>query len=47
MPWHHRLLNVFRGNRLDHEIQKELEFHISERIDELVAAKGAPAPDAA
>ena len=33
-----RLLNVFRVNRLSHELDEELAFHVAERIDDLVAA---------
>lgn len=38
MAWHHRIFNLFRTDDLDREIQKEMEFHIAERIDELVAS---------
>jgi putative ABC transport system permease protein len=38
MAWYHRLRNVFAGNRIQREIDRELSFHVSERADELRAA---------
>jgi predicted permease len=38
MSWYRRLFNAFRRDRLDEEIDKELAFHIAERIDDLVAS---------
>ncbi len=35
MAWYHRLANVFRHNRLRHEVEEELAFHIQEGVDEL------------
>ena len=37
MAWHHRILNIFRSNRISRDIDREVEFHISEKVDELVA----------
>ena len=37
MAWHHRILNIFRSNRISREIQREIDFHIAERVDSLVA----------
>lgn len=34
----HRFLNLFRRNRVSRAIGEELQFHIDERVDELVAA---------
>lgn len=38
MGWARRFVNVFRSERLTREIERELEFHIAERADELRAA---------
>ena len=38
MSWFRRLLNVSRPGRLSREIDREMEFHIAERADELRAA---------
>lgn len=38
MSWIHRALNIFRSNRLSHDIDRELQFHIAERVDALTAA---------
>lgn len=38
MTWGRRLLNVFRQERLSAELDRELEFHLAERVDELRAA---------
>jgi predicted permease len=40
-----RLLNVFRTRRVDRDIQRELEFHIAERADQLHAG-GMPLSEA-
>ncbi len=37
MAWHHRILNIFRSNRISRDIQREIDFHIAERVDALVA----------
>lgn len=37
MAWYNRLLNVFRRNRIQRDIERELSFHLKERIDELQA----------
>ena len=38
MAWHHRILNIFRSNRISRDIEREVEFHIAERTDALRAA---------
>ena len=38
MAWYHRLRNTMRSERLSGELDRELEFHLAERADELVAA---------
>jgi predicted permease len=45
MAWHHRILNIFRSNRISRDIQREIDFHIAERVDDLVAA-GVPESEA-
>ncbi len=45
MAWHHRILNIFRSNRISREIRREIDFHIAERVDSLVAG-GMSAADA-
>ncbi|HKH73799.1 MAG TPA: ABC transporter permease [Vicinamibacterales bacterium] len=35
MPWLRRLVNVFRSRRVDRDIQREVDFHINERADQL------------
>src|SRR5262245_19356918 len=35
MAWFHRLLNVFRSNRLSAEIEREVEFHIADCAETL------------
>ncbi len=35
MSWYHRLLNIGRSNTLSTEIQREVDFHLAERADEL------------
>ncbi|HEU0076045.1 MAG TPA: ABC transporter permease, partial [Longimicrobiaceae bacterium] len=37
MAWYHRLLNTARPDRLSRELDRELEFHLAERADELMA----------
>jgi predicted permease len=37
MAWFSRLRNLFRSNRLSDDIQREMDFHIAERVDDLVA----------
>ncbi|CAG0931157.1 putative ABC transporter permease YknZ [Planctomycetaceae bacterium] len=37
MAWHHRILNILRSNRVSRDIQREVDFHIAERVDDLVA----------
>ncbi|HEX7239934.1 MAG TPA: ABC transporter permease, partial [Longimicrobiaceae bacterium] len=36
MAWYHRLRNTVRSERLSGDLDRELEFHLAERIDELV-----------
>ncbi len=38
LAWLRRLRNLWRGARLDEDIEKELAFHLAERVDDLVAA---------
>jgi putative ABC transport system permease protein len=45
MAWQARLWNVFRANRLNQEIDAELEFHLAETVDRLIA-EGLPAEQA-
>lgn len=45
MPWHLRWRNVFRSRRLNREIDDELEFHLAETVDSLVA-RGVPEREA-
>lgn len=33
--WLQRLVNVFRGRRIEAEIQREIAFHVAEKVDEL------------
>ncbi len=35
MAWHHRIFNIFRSNRISRDIEREMEFHIAERVDDL------------
>src|SRR5450432_1794413 len=46
MSWLSRLANVFRSDRLDRDLDAELEFHIEARTEELIA-RGLTADDAA
>src|SRR5688572_6526388 len=45
MAWYRRLFNNLRSNRLSSDIQREIDFHIAERVDDLVAG-GMSEPDA-
>ena len=45
MRWMQRIRNVFRPERLNREIDREITFHVSERADDL-RAQGLP-PEAA
>ena len=45
MAWHHRVLNVFRSQRVWREVDREVEFHIRERAEELIAS-GSPVDEA-
>jgi putative ABC transport system permease protein len=38
MAWHRQILNLIRSNRLSGDIDRELAFHIDERVDELVGS---------
>jgi putative ABC transport system permease protein len=38
MAWYQRVVNVFRRDRLHHDIQRELGFHVAERVDQLRAS---------
>jgi putative ABC transport system permease protein len=38
MPWHVRWRNVFRADPLDEELNRELEFHLAEKVDRLIAS---------
>jgi putative ABC transport system permease protein len=37
MPWYQRWNNVFRPTRLDNELDDELQYHLAETVDRLVA----------
>ena len=37
MSWYHRLRNTLRSEKVSSELNHELEFHLAERIDELMA----------
>lgn len=37
MSWISRLLNSFRGDDVSSDVEREVEFHLNERVDELVA----------
>ena len=45
MPWYTRWRNVFRSERLNHELDDELVHHLSEAADRLMA-RGVPRPEA-
>ena len=38
MGWYQRIANLFRQGKIDSEIDRELSFHLEERVDELVTA---------
>lgn len=42
MTWFNRLRNIARSDRHSHDIDRELDFHLGERVDELVAQGWAP-----
>ena len=42
MSWLARLINVFRAGKVADDIDRELEFHLAERADELTAAGSSP-----
>jgi predicted permease len=42
MSWLARLINVFRAEKVSDDIDRELEFHLAERADELTAAGDTP-----
>jgi predicted permease len=37
MSWYRRLLNLMRADRVTRDIDREIEFHLAERVDELVS----------
>jgi len=37
MGWYRRIVNTLRSNRLSSDIQREMDFHMAERVDDLVA----------
>ena len=37
MSWFRRLVNLIRSDRLARDIEREMKFHVAERVDELVA----------
>ena len=45
MGWYRRFTNMLRPDRLSRDIQREMEFHMAERADDLVAG-GMTEPDA-
>ena len=45
MAWHHRILNIFRSNRISRDIEREMQFHIAEKVDDLVT-RGMSVADA-
>jgi hypothetical protein len=45
MPWHERIANIFRGERLNRELDAELRFHLAETVDRLIA-EGMPVREA-
>ena len=42
MSWLVRLINVFRAGKVSDDVDRELEFHLAERADELTAAGDTP-----
>ncbi|HKG92533.1 MAG TPA: ABC transporter permease, partial [Gemmatimonadaceae bacterium] len=47
MAWYRRLLNLARPERLSRDLDREMDFHIAERADELLAAGGMSEAEAA
>jgi predicted permease len=45
MGWYRRFINVLRPDRLSGDIRREMDFHMAERADDLMAG-GMPEPDA-
>jgi predicted permease len=45
MGWYRRLRNLTRRDQVSHDIDREMRFHIAERVDELVA-RGMSGPEA-
>ncbi len=45
MAWPHRILNIFRSNRISRDIEREMEFHVAERVDDL-RRSGVPEAEA-
>jgi putative ABC transport system permease protein len=45
MSWHSRLRNLLHPNRVSNDIQREMQFHVAERVDDLVSG-GMSRPDA-
>jgi hypothetical protein len=45
MAWYNRILNIFRSDRVSRDIQREIDFHIAERTDALIAS-GVPGAEA-
>ena len=46
MAWYARLINLVRSGRHSRDLDREIDFHLAERVDDLVAA-GMSAEDAA
>src|SRR6476661_6242439 len=42
MSWLARVRNVFRSNSLSRDIDREMSFHLAERVDELTASGMRP-----
>ena len=42
MSWLTRLRNVFRADEVSTEIQREMAFHVAERMDELIQSGATP-----
>ena len=42
MAWYHRLRNTLRSEGLSGELDRELEFHLAERVDELLQLLNMP-----
>ena len=38
MGWYRRFINVLRPNRVSADIDREIEFHVSERVDDLITS---------